>query len=242
MNVRKVDGRALADGTYYFCAGCGHWFGKREPASDHQCPGCRSRWEQAHGTYTKATETTTIEPPAPGGANPEPTIGCQYFVIPALLLGAVCWVYSLVLPALSRTWSNLRVAWSNFKEGAAIVLKFIGDAYLAFGAQSAATLLMLGLFAALFFLLVFLIHSIRSLVEPGVYAQPTWRRAGLTVNEYGRAVGTFINLLSNLCALMIVAWLFQRPLDFVDFGLQFMLALIIEYVILHAFSQVPVMA
>jgi predicted RNA-binding Zn-ribbon protein involved in translation (DUF1610 family)/Na+-transporting methylmalonyl-CoA/oxaloacetate decarboxylase gamma subunit len=229
----QVDLDQLPDGVYYYCANCERWFGRWEPASHYQCPDCGWRWENARGTFTTSTKIRRVELPPQPVEGKKADSGCRLITVWTLLLAGSCLAYFLLRPTVSKAWLKFKIAWSNFIEGTIAWLEFIGSILLNIGALSGATLLLFGLFFALIFLFLLVIRFLASVVSTEKHPKPIWDQTRETLNRRGRLrlIGTFTNLLSSLCALLIVSWIFQRPVDYWDFGFQFVIALIIEIVI-----------
>jgi hypothetical protein len=225
--------KAYPPGTYYYCStpNCPQWYGTRQPPPDYQCPHCEAEWQNATGVVVRE-----IEGPGPVPELPQERSCTSYVIGGLLLLTAGCLAYYAVVPAVSEAWLNFQIAWANFVEGVLTWLEFIGSGLLYFGVVSGGTVLLVGLFAALIYVFTFLVLSLASPVSVSETPQPAWRQTGQILGERGRLIGTLTNLFSSLCALLIVSWWFERPPDYWDFGIQFLIALIIEFLVFRWFQ------
>jgi hypothetical protein len=230
MKIGNKNVDNLPDGTYYYCGNCKYWFGTREPAPSQKCPNCGRLWEQAQGSYIKETSVTTTTT-----TTEQETSSDAGVIVIILFLAGGCWVYSIVQPRVSPAWRNFQVGWSNFVGGVTSWGEFIGSIFLSFVALTVTTLLLFGLFRLLLYLLILIVFLIVSPFVTNKYYYPIQYRAHQALQEHGRLVGTLINLVSSFCALLIVSWIFQRPPDYWDFGIQLVIALIIESVILSTY-------
>ena len=218
----------LADGIYYYCGHCKYWFGTRKPAINQKCPSCGWLWSNAEGIYIKETNFIKTDMPR---TQPQTSNSTVVVIITFLLVG-VFWIYSVVQPRVLLAWRSFQVGWSHFVREVTLGVEFIGSIFLSFVALTGATLLLFGLLRLSVYLIILVLFSIVSLFPTNKHYYSVQDRARRTMQEHGRLIGTLINLVSSFCALLIVSWVFQRPPDYWDFGIQFVIALVIEAVIL----------
>ncbi len=230
MKLRSTNVDNLPDGIYYYCANCGHWFGQWQPASGYPCPSCGWQWQNARGVYTKETTTTNVSGTPRSEAASQ---GCIYWIFLVLLAG-IAWACFSIYMAVQNTRANFQTAWANFLQQIAPWLEFIGSISLSLVALATTTLLLFALFRILVYPVLFLVLSIVSVFSTTEHQHPTRYQTNEILETQARFLGTLINLFSSLCALLIVSRTFQRPPDYWDFGIQFLIALIIEFVVFQS--------
>ena len=211
--VEIIDLHDLRDGGPFTCEHCGHtWTGPRPKYGD-RCPNCGVIWVKARRTTWFSRVSRLRQRP-----------GCTTAIVAILLLAAAicCCAVAVVIAQGS---------WARFAEGLVAWLEFFVSILESLASLSLATILLL----AFFFGVVFLALLLASRLSQPSYPGSSWGVAMDTLWPKGRLVGTIINLISSLCALCIVSLIAQRQLDYWDFGIQFTIALLIEYVILRVF-------
>lgn len=241
MKFSSINRNSLNDGVYYYCAHCEHWFGKWQPTPNQQCPDCGWLWKNAQGTFTKKSHTAVIPSPSPapvenpGGATP-------VLIVLLILVGGYWGYVAIVQPMVASAWRQTQIAWSNFTEGAGVVLGFIGSLLLSLVVLAGVTLLLFALFRYLIYLIILIFSAIAAIFVREEYQSSPQERANSILNEHSFLVGTLTNLISSFCALLIASWIFQRPPDYWDFGFQFVIALLIEMVVFESSQRVVKMA
>lgn len=160
-------------------------------------------------------------------------------------LAAGFWIYDRFVPripaareGLQATWAKLKVGWSSV----VLWLEFLGSISLSAIALSWTTALLFGLLAVVVYLIP---GALRLLARVFPRSQRLARMrdvAPRTLKKHDRWVGTALNLSSSVCALFLVSWIVQRPLDYWDLGIQCAIALIIELVVLGVASRTGLFA
>lgn len=228
MKLNQVNLDNLGDGVYYYCANCECWFGEPQPGAHHRCPDCGWLWKNARGIYTKKSKTSVME------SNQQQKSGGAGWLVVLVILAAGCWGYSVVQPKVSSAWQQFQTTLSNFVRQVERLLEFGASILLSLVALAGTTLLLFALFRALIHLIVLMFLSLTTVSATDEYRPPVQYRASRILREHSVPVGTLTNLVSSFCALFIVSWMFNRPPDGWDFGLQFLIALIIQMVVIGA--------
>lgn len=149
-----------------------------------------------------------------------------------LLVVGGSWAYDQLLPWVPVALSRLRPGWLSFVREVALWSEFFASISLSLVALSWTTALLFGLLATLVYLAPGLIHFIAS-KYPGDARLPRVRDLiRETLKKHDRLVGTLLNLSSSGCALLVFSRVIRRPPDYWDFGIQFLIALVIELIIL----------
>ena len=207
--VKIVDLEDLPPYGRFTCESCGYtWEGKR-PRLGERCPRCKGLW--AKGRITTWLSQRLRQ---------RSFSGCVLPIVAVLALIVCCWLCSGVSPRVQDTWVHVTASVVSW-------IKFVGSVLLSFASLSLASVVVFALLAASAFLVLFAAFGLTR----HDYGDSSWELAWGELIEHGRLVGTIINLLSSLCALWIVSLIARRQPDYWDFGLQFVIALVIEYAI-----------
>jgi hypothetical protein len=168
------------------------------------------------------------DPKARGWAGPWRWL---YALTAALLLGGGVWAYAQFAPDFPASWSAWKAYGAERLHEALLWLEFFGSILLS-------VLVLLWLTALLFSLLLGGVYLLIRLLRWTIVRFPT--RTGLRrvcrlllfLLGHERWVGTALNLTAGAGALGIVAWVSGLPLDAWDLGIQAVIALLIELIVL----------
>jgi hypothetical protein len=220
VNMSDVDLRKLPHGTYFFCAKCKTWFGKERRGPAQPCPSCGTPWKKAAGLYEKKGDQSKDPPKKPGLAQ-----RMRGFVL--LFLALACALCYLTLAtrlqrALDRSGDEIRLWLGTL---GSILASFL---WLAAGTALAFAFLLVSL---ILFITVGTRLSAPSAAGSG--GSQVWQ----TVRKQGRLVGTAINILASLGALLLLPLVLGRPLDSWDVAIQATIALIAQLLIVPRWDR-----
>ena len=154
----------------------------------------------------------------------------------ALLLGGGLWAYAQFAPDLPASWDAWKAHGAERLREALLWLEFFGSILLSVLALLWLTALLFALLLGLIYLLTRLLRwaMARFSSRPGLQRTYVRRACAFTLSLLGRErwVGTALNLLAGAGALGIVAEVSGLPLDHWDLGIQIVIALLIELIVL----------
>jgi hypothetical protein len=210
-------------------------------------------WEGLDGRAQRAWRAAVCRwPPRPRGRTLRPAVtwaraqragwrGWLWVAVPlgtAVLLAGGLWVAREGGPAAERAGAGLRAAWAALRARGARAAHETG-LWLQFLGSLVVSLIALSWFSALSFaLLGALVRVLPRLLDAAAVRFPRARRlprmgdAARRALAHGRAVGTALNLAASGCALGLLAWLVPGPLDGWDLGIQGLIAVAVELVVL----------
>jgi hypothetical protein len=154
-----------------------------------------------------------------------------YALTAALLLGAGLWAYAQFAPDLQASWSTWKAHGAERLREALLWLEFFGSILLS-------VLVLLWLTALLFALFLggaYLLTRLLRWTIARLPAKSALRRACrwlLALLGREREVGTALNLAASAGALGLVVWVSGLPFDAWDLGIQALIALLIELIVL----------
>ena len=168
------------------------------------------------------------DPKARGWAGPWRWL---YALGAAILLGGGVWAYAQFAPDLDASWSTWKAHGAERLHEALLWLKFFGSIFLS-------VLVLLWLTALLFSLLLGLAYLLTRLLRWTIAHFPS--RTGLrrvcafllALLARERWVGTALNLAASAGALGILTGVSGLPLDDWDLGIQVVIAVLIEGIVL----------
>jgi hypothetical protein len=211
VKMSDVDLKKLSYGTYFFCAKCKTWFGKEKRGPAQACPSCGTPWKNATGLYEKKGDQGKDPPKKPSLAQ-----RMRGFVL--LFLALACALCYLTLAtrlqrALERSGDQIRL-W----------LATLGRILASFLWLAAGTALG---FALLLASLLLFVNLVTRLSGPGRAGAQVWQ----TVREQGRLIGTAINVLASLGALLLLVLATGQSIDYWVVAIQATMALIAQLLI-----------
>jgi hypothetical protein len=221
IKMSDVNLKKLPDGTYHYCAKCKTWFGKQKPPPSQGCPHCGTPYGNATGLYEKKSGKAAGAGAAKGKKR-RPDTEQLLAILALLFLASGACFYFLVIPTVRRV--------SRQSQG---TIDALGDAAVSSGILAIATLLLFALFSILLVLLLYLGEELSPSKEEG----SGWARAWDAVSQHGRLVGTLLNALASLGALLLASALLGRAPDLWALGIQLLIAFILERAILKHWDR-----
>jgi hypothetical protein len=229
MKVNDIDVNDLSDGTYYYCANCKHWFGRQQPSSDSRCPHCERSWGKTQGRYRKTTTESSgeyvITSPEKSGS------GCIFTVLMLYLFSVISYgLYQEARSSALKARSSAQRFWTNLADDIWEVVEFMASLFISLAVLGAATGVLFFLFKGIIYLVGFLLFAVASIFRrnKGLFVG-AW--TGGFVEEHAVFADSLANLLAGGSNLLLLSWLAQRPLNYGDLGVQGLIALAIEFVI-----------
>ena len=148
-----------------------------------------------------------------------------WLVVTAAIVMVVAgvWAYRRLAPWLSSLWRRSWLIGSHMAQVAALWLQFFGSIALSALALSWMT-------AFWFSLGALLLYGISRLPRLRASVRDWPRR-------HDRLTGTALNVLSGVCSLALLPLVIRRPPDYWDLGIQSLIAVLIELVVLGVFPR-----
>jgi hypothetical protein len=221
VKMSDVDLKGLPDGTYSYCAKCKTWFGKEKRSPSQPCPDCGTSWGQATGIYEKKSGKGANV----GAKKPKVRgLGAEYLIalLAILFLLAVACCNFWVIPTVQKGWRQSESA-----------LDAVGAGLLSLGALAAATVSLFVLLTVLLFLLLTVGASLFE-AEEGTSG---WSGTLESLGDHGRLVGTLLNALASLGALLLISVLFGRAPGLWELVVQILIALLLERAIVKHWDR-----
>lgn len=149
-----------------------------------------------------------------------------------LLLGMSAWASSRMVVEVWAWWLRFRETWMQAIREAMLWIEFFGSISISLIVLSWTTMLLFGLLALLVYLLPFLIRLIAWLRPSNARLAHLRKTARQALRQRDRLVGTLLNLAASGGALWAFSWMTQQPLDYWDVGIQCLIALALELIVL----------
>jgi hypothetical protein len=218
--LSDVDLKKLPNGTYFFCAKCKTWFGRAKRGPAQACPSCGTPWKNATGLYEKKGDQAKDPPKKPSLAR-----RMRGFVL--LFLALACALCYLTLAtrlqsAVDRSGDQIRLWLATL---GSILASFL---WLAAGTALAFAFLLLSVL-----LLLTLWTRVSGPSDPG----SAWSQAWQATRKQGRLLGTLLNLLASLSALLLLPVVLGRPIDSWDIAMQAAIALIVQLLVVGRWDR-----
>jgi hypothetical protein len=197
----------------FSCPHCGQPFSVQQLASNAQCPHCQDAWRDIGIIVIDGGK-------APQSSSPDFLAALLVTILLAIIGYGL---YTTIATRVAATRFGLQTFWFNLVEGVKAWFDGVGQLGLTFISLSIFTFVALLVYYSLIYLISTMIKLFTS--------QPEQIQPGLSLNAV--MVGTIGNLFAGSCALLCIPLILHRTPDILDFGVQFLIALIVEYLILR---------
>jgi hypothetical protein len=150
----------------------------------------------------------------------------------AIALGGGAWAYDVFGPRIQSAWPRWKAEGEPWLRETLLWIEFLASITLSIALLCWLTALFFCLFCAMLFGAPYLLDQFSRNFTPR-QGFDRIRHAVDTVLAKERMLGTVLNLLASLAALLALSSILQRPLDYWDVGVQLAVSTAIELIVLQ---------
>jgi hypothetical protein len=150
----------------------------------------------------------------------------------AIALGGGAWAYDVFGPQIQSAWPRWKAEGEPWLRETLLWIEFLASVTLSIALLCWLTALFFCLFCAILLATLYLLNRFSRQFTPH-RGFDLVRNAVDTVLEKERMLGTVLNLLASLAALLALSSILKRPLDHWDVGVQLAVSAVIELIVLQ---------